>query len=71
MIARGLMIGSAFFALGAAPASAVPADFKAKAEDYAHMNGAEPGKQDFEGRVISFSYRAMNDGFIAYFFVGE
>jgi len=24
-----------------------------------------------EGRVISFSYRAMNDGFIAYFFVGE
>ena len=32
MIARGLMIGSAFLALGAAPASAVPADFKAKAD---------------------------------------
>ncbi|CAN7647978.1 M20/M25/M40 family metallo-hydrolase [Rhizobium sp. LjRoot254] len=30
-------------------------DFKAKAADYAHMNGTEPGKLDFTGRVISFA----------------
>ncbi|MDB5551744.1 MAG: peptidase [Rhizobium sp.] len=30
-------------------------DFKAKAADYAHMNGVEPGELDFESRVISFA----------------
>ncbi|MDB5551670.1 MAG: peptidase [Rhizobium sp.] len=30
-------------------------DFRAKAADYAHMNGVEPGALDFHGRVIGFT----------------
>ena len=30
-------------------------DFKAKAADYAHMNGVEPGGLDFQGRIMSFA----------------